>query len=253
MYIILFFVLHWYLSLFCQSFFLHRYGAHRMFTMNKFWERFFFILTYITQGASFLNPRTYSVMHRMHHAYSDKLKDPHSPHNTSGIFRMMWRTRLFYVRVLNYQMKPKPVFTKNFPEWASLENFAEGWASRILFIIMYACLYIWLAPNAWFWLLFPLQLIIGPLQGAIVNWSGHKYGYQSFNNGDKSRNTLPLDILLLGELFQNNHHKFPLRANFAVRWFEFDPLYPVIRMLSWMKVIRFNRKQVAVQTENLSF
>ena len=36
------FVGHWYLSLFCQTFFLHRYSAHKMFTMNKFWEKFFY-------------------------------------------------------------------------------------------------------------------------------------------------------------------------------------------------------------------
>ncbi|CAA9301254.1 MAG: Fatty acid desaturase; Delta-9 fatty acid desaturase, partial [uncultured Cytophagales bacterium] len=36
-FIIAFFIAHWYLSLFCQTFFLHRYSAHKMFTMNKFW------------------------------------------------------------------------------------------------------------------------------------------------------------------------------------------------------------------------
>ena len=54
--IALFFVLHWQLSVFCQSFYLHRYGAHRMFSMSKGWERFFHLLTYLTQGASFLSP-----------------------------------------------------------------------------------------------------------------------------------------------------------------------------------------------------
>lgn len=245
MIIIIIFICHWYLSLFCQSFFLHRYGAHRMFTMSKFWERFFFMMTYITQGASFLNPRSYAVMHRMHHAYSDKLKDPHSPHNSKGLLRMMWRTRLFYERVLKYQMKPKPVFTKNFPEWKSLENFMEGWFSRIMWGIGMIVLYIFFAHPVWIWFLLPVQLIIGPVQGAIVNWSGHKYGYQSFDNQDKSKNSLPLDILMMGELFQNNHHKFPMRSNFAVKWFEFDPIYPVIKVLTWFHIIRFPKKQFA--------
>ncbi|PSR06189.1 MAG: acyl-CoA desaturase, partial [Bacteroidetes bacterium SW_10_40_5] len=34
MVIIAFFITHWYLSLFCQTFFHHRYAAHAMFTMN---------------------------------------------------------------------------------------------------------------------------------------------------------------------------------------------------------------------------
>ncbi len=46
MIIILFFVAHWYLSLFAQTFFHHRYAAHRAFTMSKGWEKFFFVYSY---------------------------------------------------------------------------------------------------------------------------------------------------------------------------------------------------------------
>ena len=48
--IAIFFIAHWQLSVFFQTFFLHRYGAHRMFTMSKGWERFFYLCTYVTQG-----------------------------------------------------------------------------------------------------------------------------------------------------------------------------------------------------------
>ena len=48
--IAIFFVLHWQLSVFFQSFFLHRYGAHKQFTMSHGWERFFHLLTYVCQG-----------------------------------------------------------------------------------------------------------------------------------------------------------------------------------------------------------
>ncbi|MEN9522985.1 MAG: hypothetical protein RL065_1362, partial [Bacteroidota bacterium] len=48
--IIIFFIAHWYLSLFTQSFFHHRYSAHGMFTMNKGWEKFFIVLSGIFQG-----------------------------------------------------------------------------------------------------------------------------------------------------------------------------------------------------------
>ena len=79
MIILIFIIAHWYLSLFSQTFFLHRYAAHKMFDMSKFWEKMFFIFTYITQGSSYLSPYAYGVMHRMHHAYADTEKDPHSP------------------------------------------------------------------------------------------------------------------------------------------------------------------------------
>ena len=54
-----------------------------MFTMSKGWERFFYLCTYVTQGSSFLSPRGYAILHRMHHAFSDTPKDPHSPPNYS--------------------------------------------------------------------------------------------------------------------------------------------------------------------------
>src|SRR4026208_874857 len=91
--ILAFFVTHWLLSVFCQTFFLHRYGAHRMFTMSKGWERFFHLLTYVAQGSSYLNPRGYAILHRQHHAYSDTEQDPHSPLNFRSVVPMMWHTK----------------------------------------------------------------------------------------------------------------------------------------------------------------
>ena len=88
--IALFFLAHWHLSVFCQTFFLHRYGAHAQFSMSPRWQRFFHLLTYVSQGASFLHPRAYAVLHRMHHAYSDTERDPHSPVYFKNVLKMMW-------------------------------------------------------------------------------------------------------------------------------------------------------------------
>jgi stearoyl-CoA desaturase (delta-9 desaturase) len=96
MYILVFFVAHWYLSLLMQTFFLHRYAAHKMFTMSPFWEKFFYGLTFIFQGSSFLSPYAYGVMHRLHHAYADTEEDPHSPSFSSSLFDMMWKTKNYY-------------------------------------------------------------------------------------------------------------------------------------------------------------
>ncbi len=239
--IIVFFIAHWYLSLFSQTFFLHRYSAHKMFTMNPFWEKFFFFFTWFTQGSSYLSPRAYAILHRMHHAYSDTEKDPHTPHHTKNVFTMMTKTKNIYNDILHKRVAPEERFADDIPEWNALDNFGDTWLSRLGWGTAYVLFYIYFVPvDAWYlFLLLPIHFLMGPVHGAIVNWSGHKYGYQNFDNNDKSRNSvLWLDWLMLGELFQNNHHKLPNRTNFAAKWWEFDPAYPVIKVLHVLHIIR---------------
>ena len=243
MIIIVLFVVHWYLSLFVQTFYLHRYAAHKMFTMNPFWEKFFFFLTYISQGSSFLSPRAYAILHRMHHAFSDTPKDPHSPHYYTNAFSMMWQTKNIYNDVLNRRVTPEDRFEGNYPLWEKLENFGDTYWSRVGWGLVYIAIYVAFVPaDMWYlYLLLPIHFLMGPIHGAIVNWSGHKYGYQNFDNNDKSKNSLFFDFLTGGELFQNNHHKLPNRPNFAVRKWEIDPTYPVMWALDKVGIIRLKK------------
>lgn len=240
--ILVFFLTHWFLSLFCQTFFLHRYASHKMFTMTKFWERFFYFFTFIAQGASFLNPRAYAIMHRMHHAYSDTEKDPHSPHFFRDVWQMTMKTKDIYLNYTKYRIEPEKPFSGNYPEWPLLDKISDSWIVRILFGIGYLAVYLKFAAAWWMFLLIPVHLFMGPVHGAIVNWCGHKYGYASYNNHDHSKNTLPIDLLLMGELMQNNHHKSPNSINFAQKWFEFDPTFPIIHVLNFIGIIKI-RKQ----------
>jgi stearoyl-CoA desaturase (Delta-9 desaturase) len=246
-FIICFFVLHWYISLFSQTFFLHRYAAHKMFEMNKFWEKFFYLLLYVSQGSSYLMPRAYAVLHRMHHAYSDTEDDPHSPHHTENLFTMMWKTKDIYNDLCFGKMKPEPQFDRNYPEWKAIDNIGESYISRFgwgtFYALIYIAAYMWGGMPWYLFFLVPIHWLMGPIHGAIVNWSGHKYGYANFDNNDRSKNSLILDFLMMGELFQNNHHKLPNRPNFGAKWYEFDPTYPVIRLLSFCRIIRMRTVQ----------
>jgi stearoyl-CoA desaturase (delta-9 desaturase) len=241
MVIFIFFTAHWFLSLFSQTFFLHRYAAHRMFEMSPFWERFFYIVTLITQGSSFLVPRAYAVLHRMHHAFSDTEDDPHSPHFYTNPVQMMWQTKLIYAGLVKKTAMPVEEFSANLPEWTSLDRFGDSMYTRVLFGTLYTLFYLHFAPSYWCLLLLPVHFFMGVFHGAIVNWCGHLYGYRNFALRDRSRNTLPVDFLMLGELHQNNHHKYPNRPCFAVRWFEFDPIYPVIRFLDSLGLLRMRK------------
>lgn len=239
--ILLFLILHWYLSLFGQTFFLHRYAAHKMFTMNKFWEKFFYIFSWVTQGSSYLNARAYAILHRMHHAYSDTEKDPHTPHFFKEVFTMMWHTRKIYNGVLNKTSVVEEKFDRNFPEYPQVDKIADSWAMRLFFVAGYITFYAFFATAWWQYLFLPIHFLMGPIHGAIVNWAGHKYGYRNFNDGDKSKNTLALDFLMMGELFQNNHHHAGSKPNFASKWFELDPTYPIIWLLDKIHVIQLVR------------
>jgi len=115
--ILLLFIAQWYLSLFLQTFFQHRYASHGAFTMSKNWEKVFYVLSWITQGSSYLSPKAYGIMHRMHHAFTDTDKDPHSPSYSKNIFDMMWKTKVRYTAIFEGREEIEPRFMKNLPVW----------------------------------------------------------------------------------------------------------------------------------------
>ena len=239
--IVIFFIAHWYLSLFAQTFFLHRYAAHGMFTMNKACEKVFYVLTYICQGSSFLSPKAYGIMHRLHHAYADTEKDPHAPAYSSGLMDMMWKTKKYYNDVLNDKAPIDPKFTKNVPNWTFMEWLGDHWLSRIAWGTAYTFFYQYFATQSWQYLLLPIHYLMGPVHGAVINWCAHKYGYVNFKVNDTAKNLLPLDVLMMGEGYHNNHHKFGGRANFGVKWHEIDPTYPIILLLNALNIIHLKK------------
>lgn len=240
MYIILiFFFTHWFLSLFFHSFFLHRYASHKMYHVSKNWERFFYITTWFVQGSSFLVPRAYAVLHRMHHTYSDTEKDPHSPHFFRDIWQMMYNTIKVFRSFLMGVNLPEPQFTKDYlPQWDRLDKIGHHIITRMVFIAGYISIYYFFAPSIWWYLLLPIHFLMGPIQGAIVNWCGHKYGYSNYDNGDHSKNTTPFGVFMMGELFQNNHHFQKDNPNFARKWFEFDLTFLIMRIMHRVGIIK---------------
>jgi stearoyl-CoA desaturase (delta-9 desaturase) len=251
MIIVIFFITLWYVSLFSQTFFQHRYAAHGAFKMSKGWERFFFIVTYITQGSSYMSPRAYAIMHRLHHAYTDTEKDPHSPSFSKNIFTMMWRTRGFYQDIVHNRMPVEARFTKNLPaEWPAFDRFANRATSRILWIVLYTAFFFYFATSPWLFLLLPVVVSMGAFHGAVINWFAHKYGYINFKLKNTSMNLFFIDVLMLGESYHNNHHKYPSSINFGNRWFEIDPMYPVIRLFAKLGIISIIKPSVALANDN---
>jgi stearoyl-CoA desaturase (delta-9 desaturase) len=237
--IVTFFLAHWFLSVFFQSFYLHRYCAHGMFTMSKGWERFFQLCTFVFQGSSYLMPSGYAALHREHHAFSDTARDPHSPHVFTGFWRMMEHTKNRYRGILEGSIEPEARFVGNCPSWPLLDELGSRWSVRLAFGFAYTVFYVVFAPHWALFLLLPIHYLMGPVHGAIVNWAGHKYGYRNYETRDQSRNTLAVELVTAGELFQNNHHKNPASVNFGARWFEIDPTYQVMRVMRAVGIIAY--------------
>ncbi len=241
-FVIVFFFAHWYLSLFAQTFFHHRYAAHQMFSMSPFWEKFFFVYSYFVQGSSYLSPYVYGAMHRMHHAYADTELDPHSPKYDSGMMKMMMRTRRVYLDIERKITPNVGSFYKNLPTWEWFDKMASSKLNRLVWIGIYITLYVLFAPSLWWLLLVPAHIVMGPLHGVVINWFAHKYGYTNFEVKDTSKNLMPVDILMLGEGFHNNHHKYGARPNFGVKWFEIDPVYPFIWAFDKLGIVKLVRQ-----------
>ena len=246
MIILILLILHWYLVAWTTGIFVHRYTVHKQFTFKKNWDKVFYIFTYIVHGASFISPKVYKELHKNHHRYADTQKDPHSPIFSGNILKLFCLTALKYFKLKIKHFRPKQNY---------LEIISESLIARSLWILIYVHVYLNLSTSLYLLFLLPLHILMMPIQGAIINWFGHKVGYRNFNElKDNSKNTFKIDLVLLGELMQNNHHKFPRDSNFAKKKNELDIIYSSLKILEKLSIIEFRKKpNYDSKSENLNF
>jgi stearoyl-CoA desaturase (delta-9 desaturase) len=212
--------------------------------MSPFWEKFFYVFTFITQGSSYLSPHAYGILHRLHHEHADTEDDVHSPKYDGSLMAMMWRTANIYEDIYDERTFIDPKYRKGLPNWRPFEKIAGNWMLRVLWIAAYTAFYVAFVPEGQWWMyaLLPIHFVMGPIHGAIINWFAHKYGYVNFEVNDTSKNFLPFDFLMMGESYHNNHHTYQARPNFGgFRWHEFDPTYPFIWLFHKVGIIRLRR------------
>ena len=76
-----------------------------------------------------------------------------------------------------------------------------------------------------------------------INGLCHSRGYRTFDN--TATNIRWLALVTGGEGFHNNHHGFPRNPKFSVSSGEIDPSWPIIQLLTRMKLARPYRTSVA--------
>jgi stearoyl-CoA desaturase (delta-9 desaturase) len=70
-----------------------------------------------------------------------------------------------------------------------------------------------------------------------INSLAHVVGKQRYVTGDDSRNNWWLALITLGEGWHNNHHHYMSSTRQGFRWYEVDPTYYVLKMLSWTGLV----------------
>src|SRR5258708_32742611 len=71
-----------------------------------------------------------------------------------------------------------------------------------------------------------------------INSLAHLVGKRRYITGDDSRNNWLLAIITMGEGWHNNHHAYQSSARQGFKWWEFDATFYLLKLLSWLGVVR---------------
>ncbi|HEY8025635.1 MAG TPA: acyl-CoA desaturase [Burkholderiaceae bacterium] len=207
----------------------HRYFTHRSFRAPALLKA----LLAIFGAMNGQGPVVYWVsVHRMHHMFSDRKGDPHSPnlHGDGAWNRLRGAAHAYAGWTVAHDVPNASVFSRDL-----LSDKTVIWVNRRY--------YLWLLLG---WLL-PAVLggvISGTVYGALEGllWGGlvrmlasssamyaisvfcHSPGVgdRAWNTEDYSRNNAWLAIPTLGDAWHNNHHAFPRAAVHGLRWWQLD-------------------------------
>jgi stearoyl-CoA desaturase (delta-9 desaturase) len=222
------------LTIFSVTLYLHRSQAHRGVDFHPAIAHVFRFWTWLTTS---MVTREWVAIHRKHHAKCETDEDPHSPVK-KGIGTVFWRGVELYREAR--------------ADRASIEKYGKGcpddWIERhvytphatlgptLLLFISFA-LFGFAGVAVW-----AIQMLWIPFWAAgVVNGLGHWWGYRNFVTDDTATNLTPWGVWIGGEELHNNHHAFPSSAKFALRRWEVDIGWAVIRGLQAVRLARVLR------------
>jgi stearoyl-CoA desaturase (delta-9 desaturase) len=203
----------------------HRYFAHRAFRTSRFMQ---FCLAFVAQASAQRGALWWASKHRLHHKYSDTAGDVHSP-----VLRGFLYSHVGWIFV------PRNDVT----EYAIVRDLVRYkelvWLNRQPYTPAAV-----LAVATWLIAGWP-GLVIGFCWSTVVLWHAtfcinslaHVVGRQRYVTGDQSRNNWLLALLTMGEGWHNNHHAYQASVRQGFRWWEYDPTYYILRLLSWFGIV----------------
>jgi len=197
----------------------HRMLTHRSFQAPKWLEYFLvFCGTLSMQGG----PIWWVGLHRHHHLHSDQNNDHHDSNKGFWWSHMGWM--LYDVPAEEEATR----FTKDINDdrfYRFLDDYF--FPIQIAFAVLLYLLGGW--PFV-VWGIF-VRLVVVFHCTWLVNSATHKFGYRTYESGDKSTNCWWVALLTYGEGWHNNHHACQYSARHGMKWWEIDFTWMTIRLL----------------------
>ncbi len=217
--------------------YLHRHQAHRALELHPGVALFFRTWLWLTTG---MTTRSWTAVHRKHHAFVETEADPHSP-MFHGIRKVLWQgAELYRKEALCAETLAK--YGHGTPDdWLERHVFRHDRIGISLMLMTDLLLFgaigltVWAVQMAW----------IPFFAAGVINGTAHWRGYRNFESRDSSTNLTPWGILIGGEELHNNHHAFASSARFSMKPWEFDIGWCYIRLLEGLGLARV--KKVAPQ------
>ena len=210
----------------------HRLLTHRSFKAPKWLE---YILTIFASMSLQNEAYKWVATHRIHHAFTETEKDPHS---TRPGF---WWAQIGWIFKGTAQDHDEATLKKYVPDL--LKDKGQQVIAKFFYVPIILSAIIFFAIGGWGMVLWGVvvRTIFGWHTTWFVNSLAHLYGNRRFETTDDSTNNWFVAILTFGEGWHNNHHAFPTSARHGLAWYEFDMNWIAIRIferLGWAKQIR---------------
>jgi stearoyl-CoA desaturase (delta-9 desaturase) len=204
----------------------HRYFSHRAYATGRVFQ---FILAFLAQSSAQKSVLWWAAKHRHHHLHSDTGEDIHSPVQSSFLYSHLgW---IFARQNEGTDLAKVKDFTR-YPELMWLHRFELAPAALVAgFCFLIA---------GW------SGLVVGFVWSTVVlyhatfciNSLAHVHGRKRYVTGDHSRNNWFLAILTMGEGWHNNHHAHQSSVRQGFKWWEIDPTYYILKVLSLFGIVR---------------
>jgi stearoyl-CoA desaturase (delta-9 desaturase) len=217
------------IAVFGTTIYLHRTATHRALVLHPAVAWLFRFGLWITTGIS---TKEWVAVHRKHHAFTDQEGDPHSP-ALMGFWSVQLGNVFHYVR----EAKNKEVV-----ERYARDIHEDGWERRVFRhgvagVTIGTIALCGVMGLGWGLLAAGLHAFIYVfVLSSSINGLCHHVGYKNFDN--TATNLRVLALLTGGEGLHNNHHGYPRSPKFSFRPSEFDPAWPLIKLLIALKLAK---------------